>query len=224
MRPPKACLFDLDGLLLDTESLHGKAWSITAKKFGKKLTKDQLLVLRGRRRVDCALQITKWLDKTINHKEILFIHKPISKSLLSQSKAMPGAISLVEKCFALQVPMALVTSSNEESLQIKTTPHPWLKLIQTRVLGDDPSLKDGKPSPEPYLLAANKLKVNPNECWAMEDSQAGTDSALKAGCKVWVLCSKQIKNSDGDNSSLCNPTYVTHLNEILEKLEIIWKD
>ena len=59
MKRPVACLFDLDGLLLDTENLHGEAWYKAAASFGTELTQEQLLMLRGRRRLECAKQITE---------------------------------------------------------------------------------------------------------------------------------------------------------------------
>ena len=142
---PEACLFDLDGVLLDTESLHGQAWSHTASAFGTKLSKSQLMMLRGRRRLDCAEQIIRWLKKSISIDELLSIHQPIAKKLLSQTTEMSGAKDLVQWCSSHQIPTALVTSSTSESVALKSLPHSWLNLISTRVLGDDPDLSAGKP-------------------------------------------------------------------------------
>jgi len=58
---PAACLFDLDGLLLDTEPLHSQAWLEATAGFGLTLAADQLLALRGRRRLDCAEQVRSWI-------------------------------------------------------------------------------------------------------------------------------------------------------------------
>ena len=62
-----------------------------------------------------------------------------------------------------------------------------MKLFSIYVLGDDKSLKKGKPAPDPYLLAAKKLNIAPQECWAVEDSISGVTSALRAGCFVLFL-------------------------------------
>ena len=83
--------------------------------------------------------------------------------------------------------MALVTSSARESVEYKTAAHPWTAQISTRVLGDDPDLGAGKPAPDPFVLAAQRLGVPPQQCWAFEDSAAGSRAALAAGCQVWVL-------------------------------------
>ncbi len=132
---------------------------------------------------------------------------------------MPGAEKLVNYCFRNNIPMALVTSSSKESVSIKTSNHPWLEILNIRVLGDDRALKEGKPSPEPYLLAAKKLNVNPYECWAMEDSSSGTESALKAGCQVWVLCEQHFQKDDEIDFLNENPIHINHLNEVYDALK-----
>ena len=127
---------------------------------------------------------------------------------------MPGAQSLLECCVNNNIPMALVTSSSAESLAFKSAPHPWINLIKTRVLGDDQNLGLGKPAPDPFLLAAQKLNVRPEACWALEDSPAGTQAALTAGCQVLVLdpfSSKAIRNQT-------NPIHINHLNQVIEML------
>ncbi len=219
MNHPQALLFDLDGVLLNTEPLHGQAWFFAAKSFGATLSKNQLVLLRGRRREDCAKQIINWIDKPIDFKEFLSVHHPISKELVQQANAMPGAENLVKWCFQNQMPMALVSSSSSESVAFKSAPHKWLELIQTKVLGDDPSLKSGKPSPEPFLLAAKKLSVKASRCWAIEDSLSGTKSALAASCQVWVLIGKEINKDLYEKKSNINPSYISDLNTILGNLK-----
>ena len=221
MNKPQACLFDLDGLLLDTEQLHSQAWKSAASYFGTSLSEKQLLLLRGRRREDCIDQVCKWMAKDIEKDKFIGIHRPISKRLMTAAKAMPGAKDLICFCYANKIPMALVTSSSASSLALKSAPHPWVKLINTLVLGDDAELKRGKPAPDPYLLAAKKLGINPKSCWAFEDSKSGTESALKAGCQVWVLidkrnCTDQLTQN---NNYDMNPKHISELIEVKKELE-----
>jgi len=187
MPAPAACLFDLDGLLLDTEPLHGQAWAAAASHFGATLSDLQLRQLRGRRRQDCADQVVAWLNQPISSDALLAIQQPIARRLLAGALPMPGAEALVQTCSRLNVPMALVTSSAAEAVRRKSAPHPWLNLIRTRVLGDDPELTRGKPAADPFLLAAARLGVEARECWALEDSLAGSTAALAAGCRLWLL-------------------------------------
>ena len=216
---PKAILFDLDGVLIDSEPLHGQAWKETAALFGLNLTNSQLKLLRGKRRIDCANELVKLTPKVVQVEELLNVHKPISRKLILNAQAMQGGESLMKKCHERNIPMALVTSSSSESFQIKTAPHPWINLFSVIVLGDDKLLAKGKPSPDPYLLAAEKLNIAPQECWAVEDSIAGVSSALEAGCIVFFLKENHDKGPTKevfDNHK--NLKQINHLKEIEEVL------
>ncbi|WP_216902774.1 HAD family phosphatase [Synechococcus sp. CCY 9618] len=188
---PAACLFDLDGLLLDTEPAHAHAWQETARQFGRPLTEAELQALRGRRRLDCAEQVRRWIAAAggppLSDEALLAVRQPIAEALLASAPAMPGAEALVRRCLTLGIPMALATSSSRPAVEIKVAPHAWIALISERVHGDDPELSDGKPAPDPFLLAARRLGVAPTACWAFEDSLAGVAAARAAGCRVHVL-------------------------------------
>lgn len=191
MKRPAACLFDLDGLLLDTEPHHSRAWSQAAARFGLLLLPGQLLSLRGRRRSDNVDQVRAWIAEAgqavPSAAELLAVQQPIVQRLLQGAVPMPGARELLERLRELQVAMALVTSSGRDAVERKCAPHPWLEFISERVLGDDPDLGLGKPAPDPFLLAARRLGVAPGDCWAFEDSLAGAQSARAAGCVVHVV-------------------------------------
>jgi HAD superfamily hydrolase (TIGR01509 family) len=193
MQRPAACLFDLDGLLLDTEPLHARAWRRAAHHFGRELNDRELLELRGRRRLDCAAQVQHWIRERCGEapsvQELLAVRQPIAEALLVQAPAIDGAPELLERCRSLAIPMALVTSSARPSVALKSAPHPWLETISVRIHGDDPELRAGKPAPDPFLLAAERLGVAADRCWAFEDSQAGAMAAAAAGCRVVVLLS-----------------------------------
>ncbi len=191
MNRPAACLFDLDGLLLDTEPHHASAWSQAAAHFGLLLPPAQLLGLRGRRRSDNVDQVRLWIAgaglAVPSAAELLAVQQPIAIRLLKGAAPMPGARRLLERLRDLEVGMVLVTSSGRDAVERKCAPHPWLEIISQRVLGDDPELVAGKPAPDPFLLAARRLGVAPGTCWAFEDSLAGAQSARAAGCVVHVV-------------------------------------
>ncbi|MGB5133556.1 MAG: HAD family phosphatase [Prochlorococcaceae cyanobacterium] len=191
MHRPAACLFDLDGLLLDTEPLHARAWRQAARHFGRELSETELLQLRGRRRLDCAREVQQWIREVQGEapsvQELLAVRQPIAEALLVRAPAIDGAPELLQRCRERAIPMALVTSSARPSVALKSGPHPWLKAITVRIHGDDPELEAGKPAPDPFLLAAERLGVAPERCWAFEDSAAGATAAAAAGCRVHVL-------------------------------------
>ena len=221
---PKAFLFDLDGVLIDSEPLHGQAWKETAALFDLNLSHGQLKLLRGRRRIDCANELVKLISKPVKSEEVLRIHKPISKRLILTAKAMPGSESLVKKCHQNNIPMVLVTSSSSESLKIKTSHHEWMNLFSNTVLGDDKLLTQGKPAPDPYLLAAKKLKISPQECWAVEDSISGVTSALRAGCFVLFLKEKsdQLEKKEffEEDTNLKKINHLEEIEQMLNELQI----
>ena len=210
---PAACLFDLDGLLLDTEPLHGRAWAEAANHFGGALTQQQLMQLRGRRRQDCAAAVDRWLPTAVGSAALLSVQQPIARALLPSATAMPAAESLLHHCRNQGIPMALVTSSSQEAVRFKCSPHPWLNLLETRVYGDDPELVAGKPDPAPFQLAAERLGVHPEQCWALEDSIAGTRSALEAGCQVWVL-----DPTSGEDDLVSYPKRIHSLQTVVDHL------
>lgn len=219
---PAACLFDLDGLLLDTEPLHAQAWQQAAERFGCQLSGQQLLALRGRRRLDCAVQVIAWIQKrsgqTPSSDALLAVRQPIAEALLIHAQPTPGAVALVQRCVELAIPMALATSSSRAAVALKTAPHAWLEAITTRVHGDDPALTTGKPAPDVFLLAAKRLGVAPELSWAFEDSPAGAQAARAAGCQVFVVPPAQL--SDPERQQLY-PGIVHFLSSLMQSTLLI---
>ena len=154
-----------------------------------------------------------WLPEAVGTEALLAVQQPLVRALLIKAQAMPHAETLVEHCATSGIPMALVTSSSSEAVAFKAAPHPWLECIRQRVYGDDPELEAGKPDPAPFLLAAARLGVSASDCWALEDSQAGTASALAAGCRVWV-----VGEARSNEETRGNPRYVSDLGVVLDHL------
>jgi len=221
MEFPEAILFDLDGVLLDTEPLLANAWSETAKEYNYFLSKDKLLELKGRRRLDCAKKLHKWINKENSIKELLIIQKEKVDQQITKAKPCEGAIDLINYCLNIKLPIALVTSSSSESFKIKSSANPWLKNFSTKILGDDKLISAGKPSPDPYQRALKLLNVDPNKTWVIEDSYAGAVAALKAECNL-MFFSKEIEIL----SKLINKfsqekiQKINHLSEIIYYLKL----
>ncbi|MEY4431203.1 MAG: hypothetical protein RLZZ533_1139 [Cyanobacteriota bacterium] len=220
---PAACLFDLDGLLLDTEPLHARAWQQAARHFGRELNAEELMALRGRRRLDCADQVRGWIaadgGPALSSAELLAVRQPIAEALLVQAPPMAGAPELVEHCHRQGIPMALATSSSREAVALKAAPHPWLERIGVRVHGDDPELERGKPAPDVFLLAAQRLGVLAAACWAFEDSPAGAAAATAAGCRVHVLPPPHLDGAALECSYPGGHTLLRDLHQVIRALE-----
>ena len=217
MNFPEAILFDLDGVLLDTEPLLAHAWEETSKEYSHYLSNDQLKELTGRRRIDCAKKVIKWINKEISIDELLGIQKSKLTNHIKKAKPFKGALDLIKFCINIKIPIALVTSSSIESFKVKSSANPWLDLFNIKILGDDKSISAGKPSPDPYLRAIKILGVNPNKTWVIEDSYAGSVAGLKAECNLWFF-SKDIEVFN----KLINEFNQNKIQKINELSEIIY--
>ena len=217
MEFPEAILFDLDGVLLDTEPLLANAWSETAKEYDHYLSNDKLLELKGRRRKDCAEKVLKWINKENSIEELLIIQKLKVEKQLTKAKPFKGAIDLIKFCINTKLPIALVTSSSSDSFKIKSSANPWLNLFATKILGDDKFISAGKPSPDPYLKALKILDVDPKKTWVIEDSYAGSVAGLKAECNLWFFS----KDTNTFNK-LINEFNQNKIQKINELSEIIY--
>lgn len=184
---PRGCLFDLDGLLLDTEPLHSEAWSQAAAHFGAVLPEALQLQLRGRNRFDNAATVIEQLGLAVTVEQLLEVQQPHARSLMARSRPIPGASDLLDRCRRAGIPTAIATSSSRQAVSWKQSFHPWLDAVEVQVCGDDPEVGRGKPAPDLFLVAARRLGVEARACWAFEDSPAGAVAAWAAGCRVFVL-------------------------------------
>ncbi|MFL6174534.1 MAG: HAD family hydrolase [Marmoricola sp.] len=182
---PAAVLWDMDGTLVDTEPYwietefnlvaeHGDTWSM---EHALNLVGNDLLVsgayIREHGGVD--LEPGEIVDRLLDG---------VVARVRERVPWQPGARELLDALNLAGVPCALVTMSWQRFVA------PILEVLPpgtfaTVVTGDRVEL--GKPHPEPYLLAAAELGVDPGECLAIEDSNTGAKSAEAAGCTVLVV-------------------------------------
>lgn len=100
-------------------------------------------------------------------------------------QACQGARELVEAAAKLGLPLAIVTSSRSNAVSKKRMHHEDIfRHMKAIVAGDDTAIKNGKPAPDMYLEAANRLGVDPSECLVFEDAISGVKSGKAAGCIV----------------------------------------
>ena len=103
------CLFDLDGLLLDTEPLHGQAWAEAVARFGATASPQLLLRLRGRNKIDNATGLINELQLPVSVEQLLAIQQPLARAKVHLAQAMPGAVNLVNELQLAGIPMAIAT-------------------------------------------------------------------------------------------------------------------
>jgi pseudouridine 5'-phosphatase len=180
-------LFDLDGVLLDTERLYTEATQAIVGRFGKTFTWDIKRDAMGRDADLSARIVLERLGVPLTSQEFLAERGPLLESLVARCAAMEGAEAFVRTLVAHGVPVAVATSSDRRLYELKVRAHAWFDLFSAVVCGDDPRVGAKKPAPDIFLVAAKELRAEPRRCLVFEDSLAGVEAALRAGMRVVAL-------------------------------------
>lgn len=187
-RLPRAAthvVFDMDGVLLDTERLYTEATQQIVGRFGRIYDWSVKSHMIGRPAMDSARFLVDRLALPLTPEAYLAERTVLLETLMPAAEAMPGARELVEALAARGVPMAVATSSARPLFRLKTSRHRgWFAHFRIVVTGDDPRVARGKPAPDIYLLAARELGAEPAACVAVEDAPAGVEAARAAGMQV----------------------------------------
>jgi pseudouridine-5'-monophosphatase len=180
-------LFDMDGVLLDTERLYTEATQSIVGRYGKFFGPDLKRETMGRDAHVSARIILERLAVPLTADQFLAERGPILEALVVQCRAMAGAEPFVRSLRSLGVPMAVATSSDRVIFELKTRSHPWFDVFDAIVCGDDRRVVAKKPAPDIFLAAAQDLRASPADCVVFEDSLAGVEAALAAGMRVVAL-------------------------------------
>ena len=181
-------IYDMDGLLLDTESLHEKVNKEVAQRYGKTFDKTTKIAIAGRPTLDSARILVETLKLPVTPEEYLIERNQLLYPLYQTAAILPGAVELTHHLFKAQIPQAIASSSSQHHFGMKTINHQeWLKIFDQITLGDDPAIAQGKPAPDIFLLAAKRLNTQPENCLVFEDSIAGMEAAISAGMPVVAI-------------------------------------
>ena len=180
-------LFDMDGVLLDTEPLYTEAYDRVLAPFGASLDWELKTRMMGRPALHSAGLAVEKYGLPISAEEFLRLRKPVLDELFRNSPAIAGAEQLVRRLKAAGVRIAVATSTARPLFELKTSSHPWFDAFDVTVCGDDPEVKSPKPAPDIFLVAARRLGVDAADCIVFEDSPAGVEAALAARARVFAL-------------------------------------
>lgn len=185
-RPPAThLLFDMDGLLLDTEIIYTAVTREIVGRFGKTYDWDLKARMIGRPAPESAKLLVDALQLPITPQQYLDERAELSRDAFAACDALPGAEELVRHLHRHQVPLAVATSSGRALFELKTTRHrAWFDLFDAVVCGDDPQVKNGKPAPDIFLAAAAKLGARAESTLVFEDSPQGLAAGLAARMRV----------------------------------------
>ena len=183
----KAAIFDMDGLLIDSERAISKAWIEGAQALGFKLEMADFMQVIG----TASQQSTAILVELLGSEDAMRAIAAKAHALLPQAGGAPvfplksGALPLLEALHAAGIPCAVASSSNVEEIRHRLGHVDVLKYIRCISGGDE--VTHGKPDPALYLLAAARLGVAPEDCIAFEDSENGARAAQAAGVRVVIV-------------------------------------
>ena len=182
----EALVFDFDGTILDTETPEFESWQQIYRDHGA-----QLEISDWGRGIGTWGAFDPWHDletkigRTLNKEPIALAHRARVKAAIGALKLLPGVLDLLESAKAAGIKLAIASSSNREWVE------GWAQKLGVRHYFSVTSTKDDvlrvKPDPALYLLACEKLGVQPQRALALEDSANGAASALAAGLRCAVI-------------------------------------
>lgn len=181
MKDIKAVIFDMDGLMLDTEIIAFMSFRDAFKEFGYTLDEPFFETLIGRNIKGTKECILDYYGKDLDFDSILIeINKKTEDYIIKNGvKTKKGLIELLEYLKENDYKMAVATSTNREKATKLLESVGVIDYFQGMVCGDD--IVNSKPNPEIFLKAAGELNIHPKECMVLEDSGAGIAAAHAAG-------------------------------------------
>lgn len=231
-REIKACLFDMDGTLINTEDIYTEAATELLALYGKgPLTWDIKIDLQGRPGPDAAQKVVDFYDLPITNEELMKKLFEIQKDKWDRSAFLPGALELLEYLIKHDIPIGLATSSNTLSYH-KKTDHlaQGFSLFDGHIVtGDDPRIPPGCGKPKPDIWHACLKSINDSrekkgleaikmeECLIFEDGIPGVFSGKNTdGYVIWIPHPGALKQLNGKETEIIGEH---DEGEILESLE-----
>lgn len=216
----KACLFDLDGVIVDTAKYHYLAWKRLAQELGFGFTKEDNERLKGVSRME-SLNILLEIggvsfdaakkEKLAEMKNNWYVEY-ISK--MDSSEVLPGVIDFIKELRESGIKTALGSVSKNAMLILKN-----IGILQyLDAVIDGTKITNAKPHPEVFLKGAEELKVAPFECVVFEDAKAGIEAAINAGMYSIGVGSPRILNKADFVISSFKEMDIGKLNKITNKI------
>jgi HAD superfamily hydrolase (TIGR01509 family) len=173
-----AYLFDLDGTIADSMPLHFLAWNKALARHNCPFPEDLFYAWGGRPVPEIVDQLNRDHNLAMNVEEVSREKEELYLELIPQLQPIPEVLEEIHRTHG-QIPFAVVSGSPRDSVVRTLTALGILDLFETLVCAGE--YTQGKPHPEPFLLAAQKLNVEPSACLVFEDADLGIQAATAAG-------------------------------------------
>lgn len=180
----KAVIFDMDGVLIDSEPQHLEADVLTLAKYNVNLDPESLRGFTGMDNIKFFSRIIKDYNLNVTPEELLSLKDTILiESYRNKLVLVPFINEMYNELKNLDnIKFAIASSSSRELVSFVIKNLKWEQFIDTSVAGDE--VVEAKPNPSIFLKAAELLNVEPHECLVIEDSEHGVQAAISAGMKV----------------------------------------
>ena len=178
----RGVLFDMDGLVLDTEKLYTRFWMEACHFYGFPMTLDQALKMRAANSRLSEENLKNFFGPTVDYKKCRAKRIELMDAYIARHgvEPKPGIYELLDALDARGIPAAITSSSPTERIAQHLGSLNLLHRFQTICSGYD--VPWGKPAPDIYLHGAASLALPPESCLALEDSPIGILAAHRAGC------------------------------------------
>ena len=188
LRPTiRGVLFDMDGLVLDTEKLYSRFWMEACHFYGFPMTYEQSLRMRSANSRLGAANLQAFFGPTADYKAIRAKRIQLMEAWIDENgvEPKPGIYELLDYLQAHGIAAAITSSSPTERIQKHLSSLGLYHRFDRICSGYE--VPWGKPAPDIYLHGAASLNLKPEECLALEDSPLGIESAFRAGCHAVVI-------------------------------------
>ena len=185
--PIRGLLFDLDGVVIDTEKLYTRFWMEGAHDLGYPMTREQALQLRSLGRMLGQQKLESFFGPGVSYLEVRARRIERMDAYIAEHgvEEKPGIRALLALLKEKHIPCAITSSSSIPVIRQHLGNLGLLEGFTALCSGKD--VPSGKPAPDIYLHGAAAIGVSPGNCLAIEDSPAGIESAWRAGCKAIIV-------------------------------------
>ena len=183
----KGAIFDMDGLMIDTEKLLVKYWRQAAAEFGYEMTFEHVLGIRSLSRKYSVPKLKGIFGDEFPFDEIRSLRIRLMNEYIDKNgfDIKKGLFELLDYLKSKGIKIAVATATSRDRAVMYLERINALQYFDAVICGD--MVKNGKPEPDIYLTAAAELGLPPEECAAFEDSPNGLKSAYAAGCKAVMI-------------------------------------
>jgi HAD superfamily hydrolase (TIGR01509 family) len=199
--PIRAVAFDLDGLMFNTEMIYDKVGDELLLRRGKLMTPELKLAMIGRRAEESLTIMIDMHGLSDTVPELITeSHELFFAAAADRLAPMPGLYELLELIETSKLSKALATSSSHQYVQRVVGPFNLLHRFPVILASED--VTQGKPHPEIYLKAAERMGIEPHEMLVLEDSQNGTNAAAAAGAVAVSVPHEHTRHHDFSRATL----------------------